>query len=158
LVAETDAVYVCEPRGLGSSRWTRKNPPNYVERAHYLLGRTVESGRVWDLAATARLLRTWHGEQSPVLLAGEGTAAALSVYAALLEPDVAGLALAQLPSSHMEAAAPALLNVLKVLDIPEAVGLVAPRPVTLLGGGEWTSRSKAIYEAAGVKGRLDEQR
>src|SRR5262249_55883355 len=33
-----DALYICEPRGLGLSRWTGHNPPNYVERAHYLLG------------------------------------------------------------------------------------------------------------------------
>ncbi len=29
-----DHVYVCTPRGVGDTRWTRKNPPNYVERSH----------------------------------------------------------------------------------------------------------------------------
>ncbi|MGB2823001.1 MAG: prolyl oligopeptidase family serine peptidase, partial [Phycisphaerae bacterium] len=40
--------YLCAPRGVGPTRWTRKNPPNYVERCHVLLGRTADTGRVWD--------------------------------------------------------------------------------------------------------------
>ncbi len=85
---EPEALYVIEPRGVGGSRWTTKNPPNYVERSHYLLGRTVDSGRVWDIAATARYLRTLSGEKAEVYLAGEGPAAALATYAALLDPDI----------------------------------------------------------------------
>lgn len=26
-----DSVYLCAPRGVGQTRWTRKNPPNYVD-------------------------------------------------------------------------------------------------------------------------------
>ncbi len=48
-----DAVVVLAPRGVGPTAWTRKNPPNYVERAHALLGRTVDEGRVRDIMATA---------------------------------------------------------------------------------------------------------
>ena len=66
LAGERDAVYVCEPRGIGGSRWTQKSPPNYVARSHFLLGRTVDSGRVWDLAAAARYVRTLHQEQTQV--------------------------------------------------------------------------------------------
>lgn len=146
-----DAVYVCEPRGIGETRWTRKNPPNYVERAHYLLGRTVDSGRVWDLAATVRYLQTLYQDRSPVYLAGEGPAAVLAVYAALLEPDVAGLVLSQPLTTHMAESAPALLNVLRVCDVPDAVGLVAPRPLTLMGAAtELSHKSASIYRSAGV--------
>ena len=150
-----DAVYVCEPRGLGASQWTSKNPPNYVARSHYLLGRTVDSGRVWDIAATARCLRAIHNEQVPVHLAGENAAAVLAVYAALLAPDIAGLILSETPASHKDDTAPALLNVLRVCDVPEAVGLLAPRPVTLLGKQlDWTAKALAIYRAAGAAERL----
>ena len=48
------AVVLCEPRGIGATRWTRKDPPNYVERSHVLLGRTVDAGRVWDVIAAAK--------------------------------------------------------------------------------------------------------
>jgi hypothetical protein len=154
-VKDSDAVYMCEPRGVGGSQWTRKNPPNYVERAHYLLGRTVDSGRIWDLAATARYVRTRHPEPGPVYLAGEGAPGVLSVYAALLESDIAGLVLVQPPATHMDNSAPTLLNVLRVCDVPEAVGMLAPRPVTLLGNAkDWGQRITAIYQSAGAAGKL----
>lgn len=150
-----DAVHVCEPRGVGGTRWTRRNPPNYVERAHYLLGRTVDSGRVWDLIAAARHLRSRQGDAPPVFIAGEGANAVLAIYAAVLEPGIHGLFLWAPPPSHMAEGAPALLNVLRVGDVPEALGLVAPRPVTLLGAeAAFAARSAALYRAAGHGGQL----
>jgi len=126
-----------------------------VERSHYLLGRTVDSGRVWDIAATARYLRARHQAQSSVQLVGENASAALAIYAALLEPDIAGLILFQPPVTHMDATAPVLLNVLRVCDIPEALGMVAPRPVTLVGSPVgWTEKVGAIYRAAGASDKL----
>jgi hypothetical protein len=155
VAGEQDAVYVCEPRGSGGSGWTRKNPPNYVERSHYLLGRTTDSGRVWDLAATARHVRARHGDQAEVYLAGEGAAAVLAVYAALLESDVAGLVLYQPAATHMSESAPALLNVLRVCDLPEAVGMLAPRPVTLVSGAaDWSPRTAAVYRSARAEGKF----
>jgi hypothetical protein len=154
---EQDAVYICEPRGIGGSRWTTKNPPNYVERSHYLLGRTVDSGRVWDIAATARFLRALSGEKTEVYLAGEGAAAVLSTYAALLEPDIAGLLLCRPPASHMDPSAPPLLSVLRVVDIPQAIGMLAPRPVTLIGSAAECSQAAAdIYRRANAAGRLEQ--
>ncbi len=148
---EKDAIYVCEPRGAGATKWTTKNPPNYVERSLYLLGRTADSGRVWDIAAAARYLRGRHGETTTVCLAGEGTAAVNAIYAALLEPEIGGLALSDLPASHMDASAPALLGVLRVLDIPQAVGMLAPRPLTLLNSSSQCANQAAqLYRLAGA--------
>lgn len=152
---DRDVVYVCEPRGVGGTEWTQKNPPNYVARAHYLLGRTVDSGRVWDIAATARYLRSLHGNEVPVLVAAEHGSAVLAAYAAVLEPDIEGLALSQPPASHMDASAPALLNVLRVCDIPEVLGMIAPRSLTLLGDSmDWTDKVKTIYCAAHAEDKL----
>lgn len=39
-----DRVYLCAVRGVGRTRWTQKNPPNYVERSGVLLGLTVDTG------------------------------------------------------------------------------------------------------------------
>jgi hypothetical protein len=152
-ISPKDDVYVCEARGVGETRWSRTNPPNYVERAHYLLGRTVDSGRVWDLAAAARYVR---GEgQSSVCLAGEGSASALAAYAALLEPDIAEVFLFHPPSSHMDDSAPALLNVLRVCDIAEAVGMLAPRPVSIVSDlPAWRDITQKIYSAAGAPEKL----
>lgn len=154
-IKEGDFVYGCEPRGIGATSWTQKNPPNYVERSHYLLGRTVDSGRVWDIAAAARYLRTLHGEQSQVYLAGESASAVLAIYAALLEPEVAGLIIKEPPGTHMDKSAPALLNVLRVCDIPEALGMLAPRPVTLVGDtAAVITKAVALYRSAGATDKL----
>jgi hypothetical protein len=151
---ESDGVFLIQPRGIGPTRWTRKNPPNYVERAHYLLGRTVDSGRAWDLASAARYLQHLGGEQS-VCLAGEGAAGALSVYAALLEPGVSEVFLFHPPGSHMDAEAPALLNVLRVCDLPEAVGMLAPRSVSVVSDlPVWRDLTQNIYASAGAKDKL----
>jgi hypothetical protein len=156
---DQDSIYACEPRGLGSSRWTTKNPPNYVERSHYLLGRTIDSGRVWDIAATATYLKSLSLGDAEVYLAGEGPAAVLAVYAALLEPQIGGLALSGPPVTHMDTKAPVLLNVLRVCDVPDAIGMLAPRPVTLVStANEVTEKVTAVYGRAAAAEKLTIQR
>ena len=151
--AADDAMFLSllAPRGVDRTRWTRKNPPNYVERAHVLLGRTVDTGRVWDIVATARYLRAEHGGEVPVYVAGESAAGVLAAYAALWEPEIAGVIVKNPPRSHMEADAPQLLNVLRVCDIPDVFGMLAPRPLCLYAEAspEW-DRTAAIYRAAGA--------
>jgi len=147
-----DRVYVCTPRGVEGTCWTRKNPPNYVERSHVLLGRTVDAGRVWDIMAAARCL---YKESVPVYVTGNGPAAVLAAYAALLEPEIAGVIALNPPTSHMDANAPQFLNVLRVCDIPDAFGMLAPRPLTLQGlSGEALKKVTQIYAAAGASEKL----
>lgn len=154
-----DAVYVVEPRGIGGSRWTIKNPPNYVLRSLYLLGRTPDSGRVWDIAATTRYLREMHGADVQVCLAGDGASAVLAAYAALLEPDIASVALSRPPLSHLENAAPQLLGVLRIIDIPQAFGMLAPRPMQLVQApAECATRVGEIYSRAGAANKLQTNR
>ena len=155
VVDSTDIVYACDVRGTGVTRWTRQNPPNYVERSHALLGRTVDSGRVWDIAATVRYLRAEFGNKASVYVAGKGPAGVLGAYAALLEPDIAGVALVDPPAGHMEPTAPVLLNVLRVCDIPDTLGMLAPRPLTIVGGqGVNMTKVSAAYAAAGAPEKL----
>ena len=125
---QSSPMFILEPRGIGATQWTSKNPPNYVERSHYLLGRTVDSGRVWDAIATAGYLREKY-EGARVVLAGEGRAGVNAIYAALLEEDIAGVVLGRIPESLMDDEAPALLNALRVCDIPDAIKLLGKREV-----------------------------
>ena len=159
-VQETgDEVYLCAPRGVDRTRWTRKNPPNYVERSHVLLGRTVDAGRVWDVAAVARYLYGKHGCKTPVYVLGEGPAGVLAAYAALWEPEIAGAILNKPPLSHMEADAPALLNVLRVCDIPEVLGMLAPRPVVVYAApSPLLDKTAAIFQAAGAAGKFSRKK
>jgi hypothetical protein len=146
-----DVTYLCSPRGVDQMRWTTKNPPNCVERSHVLLGRTVSAGQIWDAIAAARYLKEKHGGKLPVHVAGKGTAGVLAAYAALLEPEIAGAILDSPQLSHMDADAPALLNVLRVCDIPEVLGMLAPRPLTIYGHKKYNLDKEAgIYAIAGA--------
>jgi dienelactone hydrolase len=149
------ALYRFRPRGASPDQWTRKNPPNTVERSHALLGRTVDSGRVWDVAACARILKAKYGPGVPLIVEGRGAAGMIGAYAALLEPDIDRVEVIDPPLTHMDAAAPALLGVLRVLDIPEALGLLAPRPLAIRGGSDVLfERVSAIYDRAGAAGKV----
>jgi len=150
-----DEVYMCTPRGVGATKWTRKNPPNYVERSHVLLGRTVDTGRVWDIIAAARFLRNRHGVDTPVHVLGEGPAGVLAAYAAVLEPDISGVIADKPPLSHMDDEAPQFLNVLRVCDIPDVLGMLAPRKLVVHSGSAVRlDKVRKIYSAADASAKL----
>ncbi|MCY3023975.1 MAG: prolyl oligopeptidase family serine peptidase [Planctomycetota bacterium] len=148
------------PRGTGAGAWTRKNPPNTVERSMALLGGTVDGGRVWDIVSVVRRRaeggKTWRA-------AGFGQAGVLAAYAALYEPAIEAVVAVNPPPSHRPAAqggdyGPALLNVLRVLDIPDAFGCLAPRRLTLIGAKDAAfERTTALYKLAGAADRLEQR-
>jgi dienelactone hydrolase len=152
-----DQVYSLEPRGVGATRWTSKNPPNYVERSHVLVGQTVDTGRIRDIVAAARYLKQSH-ESLPVVVAGRGAAAVLAAYAGMLEQEIDALVADTPPLSHMQAGAPQVLNALRVCDVPHVVGMCAPRPLTLRFDSDvpdsekrqFTDTVSSIYAAAGA--------
>jgi hypothetical protein len=150
------AMYL-QPRGVGATAWTRKNGPNYVERSHALLGRTVDAGRVWDVIAAAKYLASRH-DGMKVRVTGRSAAGLIAAYAAILDDSIDGVTLVDPPKSHMESEAPQFLNVLRVCDVPDALGLAAPRELSIRGGEkEAFERTSAAYEAAGAKGKLSFQ-
>ena len=118
-----------------------------------LLGRTVDQGRVWDIAA---VLRSLHAETKPkqgMRVAGRGQAGILAAYAALFEPSINEVVIIDPPTSHKDG--PHFLNVLRVLDIPEALGLLAPRPLTLINAKDPAfDRTAEIYKRAGAADKL----
>jgi len=153
LVDAASCIYACHPRGVGDLQWNTKSPPNRVEREFALVGRTVDEGRLLDVIAAARHMRK-HTRMS-ILVAGEGAAGALAAYAAVLEPDIAGAIVKDPPASHMDPAAPQFLSVLRVCDVPEAMGLISPKQLTVVGGkDELVSKVKAAYTAAGATNLL----
>jgi cephalosporin-C deacetylase-like acetyl esterase len=148
-------AHILCPRGGGPLRWTHKSPPNYVERAHALLGRTVDQGRVWDVAAVMRLLAGKDSGKHWVVI-GRGQAGVLAAYAALFEPSIQEVVCVDPPASHRDG--PHFLGVLRVLDVPEALGLLAPRRLTLVGAKDKAfDRTAAVFEAAGASDHLRRQ-
>lgn len=151
LAQPNDAIYLCEPRGIGTTRWTESNPPNYVKRSHVLLGRTVDSGRVLDVIAVARALKERHGGNCQLIVVGDGSSGLLGAYAAFWESSISGVILRKPPLTHMEPTAPQFLNVLRVCDVPDVLGMLAPRPLTLFTPHKTAfGKTESIYAAAGI--------
>ena len=137
-----DAAVLLSPRGVGSTEFTHK-PPYYFRRAMAILGRTIDSGRVWDVMAfiggVARPRTTWK-------VAGRGQAGVLAAYAALFEEEIKEVACIDPPASHDTG--PYFLSVMRALDIPDALGLLAPRPLTLRANAKAFDKTAAYYRAA----------
>jgi len=102
--------------------------------------------------------------------AGRGRAGILAAYAALYQPAIEAVIAVAPPSSHLPGSAgsagsagaagvdygPALLNVLRVMDIPEALGCLAPRQLTLIDTNDSAfDRTAAIYRTAGAADRFE---
>jgi hypothetical protein len=86
--------------------------------------------------------------QAKWIIAGRGQAGVIGAYAALLDERLGGIVVVDPPASHREG--PIFLNVLRVLDVPEALGLLAPRPLSIYTSRpEAFSRTVAIYGVAG---------
>jgi hypothetical protein len=72
----------------------------------------------------------------------------LAAYAALFEPSIKEVVIIDPPKSHKEG--PYFLNVLGVLDIPEALGLLAPNvKLTLINACDPAFDRTEIYRLAG---------
>jgi hypothetical protein len=80
---------------------------------------------------------------------GHGEGGVLAAYAALFEPSITEVVIVDAPASHRDG--PIFLNVMRVLDIPEALGLLAPRPLTLINAKDKAfDRTAEIYKLAGA--------
>jgi cephalosporin-C deacetylase-like acetyl esterase len=157
LVGGGPALLLC-PRGVGPGAWTRNVFPNTVERSFPLLGGTADGGRVWDVMTIARRHAR---EGARWRAAGQGQAGVVAAYAALYEPAIAEVVAVDPPPSHQPRSAgvaygPALLNVLRVLDIPDALGCLAPRRLVLIGAPDAAfDRTDALYRRVGAADRLE---
>jgi dienelactone hydrolase len=126
-----------------STGWTRKNPPNTVERSLALLGMTADSLRVSELVAAPANSH----------FVGKGEAGILAAYAALLRPEIRSVTIVDPPSSHRQG--PHFLGILKICDIPEALGALAPRPLTLINARDPAfDRTAELYRLAGAANQL----
>ncbi len=126
---------VVAPRGIGPTRWSAAGTKadTHIRRRYALLGQTLDGQRVWDVRRALAALRGVADLKGvPVWLQGKGEAAGVALYAGLFEPAVTRFVLRDLPASHRQG--PTFLNVLRVLDTPQAVALAFPRRVTLQVG------------------------
>jgi len=103
-----------------------------------LLGETVDSARVWDIVRAIEAIRaSKEFSKLPIRIEADGNAAVNALYASLFAA-VDELVLTNLPKSHMSG--PDYLNVLRILDIPQAVAMASERCRVELQGAheaEW---------------------
>jgi len=138
------------PRGIGPTA-TNPDPKKqtHLRRRFMLLGQTLDGMQVWDTRRGLQALRAAKGMTGvPLWLQAERKMAGVALYAALFEPDLARLDLHSLPKSHREG--PSFLNVLKVMDIPQAVAMAAERvPVKLYAAPEAWEYPRGVARALG---------
>jgi cephalosporin-C deacetylase-like acetyl esterase len=97
-----------------------------IERTASWIGRTVASMQVWDIwRAIEWLAQDSDVPASSISVYGKGDMGILALYAALFDERIQQIILSDPPASHWKG--PALLNVLRVTDIPEVAGTFAPR-------------------------------
>jgi hypothetical protein len=113
-----------------------------------LLGSTVDSGRLLDVLIVVTNALAQVGPTKTVRIAGRGQAGVLAAYAALMEPRLSDVTVIDPPTSHREG--PIFLNVLRVLDIPDAFGLLAPRKLHVKTSQvEAFARTRRLYGVGG---------
>lgn len=147
---EAWAFFAPRAAPAGGDEAANRSRDHFLRRL-VLVGTTLDEARVWDVRRALAALRETELRDRPVLLAGQGTLAGVALYAALEEPGVVGLDLEQLPASHRHG--PIFMNVLRVLDLPQALALAFPRPVMLRQAGpadwQWTDQVGRLYQEDG---------
>ena len=143
-------IVTVEPRGTGLEGGFVSGQ---VLRALSLVGLSTVTLWIHDLAEALDFLRSsgvLDGRR--VYLYGAGDAAAACLYVAAFDESVDGAVLEGLPDSHLNGCY--IPGILTVLDLKEAVGLLAPRPIGILGWPaprcQWAQR---LYERLGVPDR-----
>jgi len=131
--------------------------PGYLwtaRRVYPMLGQTLPERQVHDLLAGTAVIRGQPSTGS-VSLYGQGHTAVLAVYAALLDPGVAELILADLPESHTDPRTPEFLGILRIGDLPDNLALLHPRPITFVGEPpRGFERTRSVYERLGGADRI----
>ncbi|PYV40419.1 MAG: hypothetical protein DMG06_20335 [Acidobacteria bacterium] len=120
-----------------------------IERTASWIGRTVASMQVWDIKRAIEWMTEEEKISSPsISLYGKGDMGILALYAGLFDERVQQVILNDPPGSHWQG--PALLNVLRVSDIPEVAGAFAPRRIVCLTGfPEAFNYTRQIYKLLG---------
>jgi hypothetical protein len=132
------------------------SPADYtdVERTAAWSGRTIAAMQVWDV------LRAVEGAVSEEKLAGAAVSiygkeemGVVAMYAALFDTRINQVILNQPPASHWQG--PALLNALRVTDIAEVAGALAPRRlVSLTKLPESFGHTRSIYRLERASGQF----
>lgn len=151
-----------EVRGVGETSWG-PDMQWFVRRAAMLVGRTVASMRIYDaLRALEALESLGWVDKRRIAIMGSGEMSVVAIYTALLRGGLAAVVLHDPPPSHNTPSSPdgsgpaiELLNVLRILDLPVAAGLLWPAELVFLGPRPSTyAWAEELYRRLGPPGRV----
>ncbi len=114
------------PRGVGLTAWNQaERNQTHIRRRFMLLGQTLDGMRTWDTIRAAAALRKVPGlNETQLWMQGQRDMAGVVLYASLFVPNVHRIDLHGLVNSHRDGG-PVYLNVMRYLDVPQAVALAA---------------------------------
>ena len=127
--------------------------PGYLwtaRRTYPLLGETLPERQVADFLDAITVLNNSSASPESIAVFGQGAGTTTAIYAALLNPQISEIVLADCPTTHEDANTPEFLGVLRVGDLPQNLALAFPRKITFVGRlpaeYEWT---RQIYTKFG---------
>jgi dienelactone hydrolase len=125
------ARVVAVPRGVGPGQWpgdARKD--THIQRRLPLIGQSWDGMQVWDITRAIQAVQEIHADKpSTIRLQARNGQAGIALYAGIFSPAVAEVYLHNPPLTHRHGAY--FLNVLRILDMPQAVALAFPRRVVI---------------------------
>ncbi len=132
--ADGTVIVFFAPRGIGPT-WYENGPENrgdVVTRGFPMLGQTIDGMRVWDVRQAVRALRATANGPEEIALEAKGTIGVVALYASLFDEPADVLRLAGLPADHHNG--PYLLNIDRILGLPQTFAMAADRTEILLKG------------------------
>ena len=157
LLARNNIWLFLAPRGVGLTDWRRGfDDPKVIarkeiqiRRRYMQVGQTLDGMRVWDIRRGIQAARKLEGFATlPIWLQAKREMAVNALYASIFENHVARVDLWQLPRSHRNG--PDYLNVLRILDIPQAVAMAAEHSQVRLYQAELSGWEYPTTVAAGL--------
>ncbi|HYI96626.1 MAG TPA: acetylxylan esterase [Bryobacteraceae bacterium] len=125
----THVVLVLNPRAVDYPMDNARASVTQMTAA--LLGGTIESMQVWDIRRSVDYLIDHEKlSLSGISIFGRKQMGALALHTAALDNRITRVILEDPPPSHWQG--PPLLNVLRVTDLPEVAGMIAPREIVSL--------------------------
>ncbi|MFQ5810518.1 MAG: acetylxylan esterase, partial [Armatimonadota bacterium] len=153
-----------ELRGTGETSWGQELQW-HIRRAAGWTGRTIAGMRVYDALRALQAVRSLPDvDEGRVALAARGEMAAVALYAALLDGNLAALILESPPATQNEGSNPdgsgpaiEMLNCLRHTDLPYVAGLLCPLEIIFVGERPGTyDWARDLYARLGVPGKFHE--
>lgn len=131
-LSEDKTVIAIAPRGVGLTRFVDDERKRVqIKRRFQLIGQTLDGMRVWDIIRAMEAIRSMPDlSASPLRLSASADMGVNALYASLFVGPLQAVELSNLPSSHMNG--PDYLNILRFLDIPQAVAMATEKTSIIL--------------------------